>query len=154
VGWATFWAICFTNSSGRPGLGESSVQGCQMAFFQTKNPSLGKFPGPCNGRTMLVYFKSIWSTLRPFGIFCGDLAYFLVIWFIFSRFGMMYHGKSGNPASVGEKKAWVDRAAGFGGKNNFDWKEVKHILAPFLSPLRQPAKHLAGESSFLSEAPP
>jgi hypothetical protein len=117
-----------------------------MAYFQTKNP--------CNGRTMLVYFKAIWSTLRPSGIFCGDLAYFLVIWYIFSRFGMMYHGKSGNPASVGEKKAWVDRAAGFGGKNNFDWKEVKHILAPFLSPLRQPAKHFAGESSFLSEAPP
>jgi hypothetical protein len=34
---------------------------------------------------------SIWSFLRLFGIF-------LVIWYIFSRFGMVYQEESGNPA--------------------------------------------------------
>jgi hypothetical protein len=40
----------------------------------------------------------IWSILRPFGIFCGHLVYFIVIWYIFPRFGMLYQEKSGNPA--------------------------------------------------------
>jgi hypothetical protein len=33
---------------------------------------------------------AIWS-------FYGHLAYFMVIWLIFPRFGMLYQGKSGNP---------------------------------------------------------
>jgi hypothetical protein len=37
---------------------------------------------------------TIWSILRP-------LVYFIVIWYIFSRFGMMYQEKSGNPATKG-----------------------------------------------------
>jgi hypothetical protein len=41
---------------------------------------------------------SIWSILRPFGIFYGTLVYFIVIWNIFPRFGMLCHEKSGNPA--------------------------------------------------------
>jgi hypothetical protein len=35
-------------------------------------------------------FTAIWYTLWPFGIFIGDLIYF-------SRFGMLYQEKSGNP---------------------------------------------------------
>jgi hypothetical protein len=35
--------------------------------------------------------------LRPFVIFCGHLIYFMVIWYIFTRFGMLYKEKSGNP---------------------------------------------------------
>jgi hypothetical protein len=31
---------------------------------------------------MSVYFIDIWSILRPFGIFCGHLVYFIVIWYI------------------------------------------------------------------------
>jgi hypothetical protein len=58
-----------------------------MAYFQIKNPDLGKFLGPCNGRCWyiigpvglfygyLVYFMANWSI----GIFCGDLVYFVVI---------------------------------------------------------------------------
>jgi hypothetical protein len=38
----------------------------------------------------LVYFTAIWYILCPFGIFHGYLVYF-------SRFGTMYHEKSGNP---------------------------------------------------------
>jgi hypothetical protein len=42
--------------------------------------------------------------MGPFGLFygyvgisCGNLVYFMVIWYIFSRFGMLYQEKSGNP---------------------------------------------------------
>jgi hypothetical protein len=40
---------------------------------------------------------AIWSILRLFGILCGHWAYFMVIWYNFSRFGMLYQEKSGNP---------------------------------------------------------
>jgi hypothetical protein len=36
--------------------------------------------------------------LSPFGLFCGTLVYFKAIWYISSRFGMLYQEKSGNPA--------------------------------------------------------
>jgi hypothetical protein len=42
----------------------------------------------------LVYF---WT----FGMFCGYLVYFEVIWLIFSRFGILYQEKSGNPGAYG-----------------------------------------------------
>jgi hypothetical protein len=38
----------------------------------------------------VVYFTAVWSILRPFGIFGA-------IWYIFSRFGILYLEKSGNP---------------------------------------------------------
>jgi hypothetical protein len=31
----------------------------------------------------LVYFVVIWDSLWSFGIFCGHLVYFVVIWYIF-----------------------------------------------------------------------
>jgi hypothetical protein len=37
-----------------------------------------------------TYFTAIWDILLPFGIFYGYLIYF-------SRFGMLYQEKSGNP---------------------------------------------------------
>jgi hypothetical protein len=45
-----------------------AVQGCQMVFFQTKNPTLGKF---FVGLAMedVGIFMAVWYTLRPFGIF-------------------------------------------------------------------------------------
>jgi hypothetical protein len=39
----------------------------------------------------------LWHTLRPFGMLYGHLAYFVVIWYIFTVFGMSYQEKSGNP---------------------------------------------------------
>jgi hypothetical protein len=48
------------------------------------------FGGTCNRR--------FWSILRPFGLFYGHLIYFMVIWYIFSHFGMLCQEKSGNPA--------------------------------------------------------
>jgi hypothetical protein len=42
---------------------------------------------------------AIWNILRPFGIIYSLLAWFVVIWYIFSVFGIMYQEKSGNPAA-------------------------------------------------------
>jgi hypothetical protein len=53
-------------------------QGCQMAYFLTKNPNLGKF-----WRVLQFKMSAIWSILRPFGIFCGHLIYFIFIWYAF-----------------------------------------------------------------------
>jgi hypothetical protein len=72
-------------------------QGCQMACFETKNPNLGKFWRVFQWK-MLVYFVAIWFILRPFGIVCARLVYFMVSCYIFHRFGMLYKEKSGNPA--------------------------------------------------------
>jgi hypothetical protein len=46
----------------------------------------------------LVCITAIGNILWPFGIFCGNLVYFVVIWYIFPRFGILDQGKSGNPA--------------------------------------------------------
>jgi hypothetical protein len=35
-------------------------------------------------------FLTIWSIFRLFGIFYGHLVYFVVIWYILTRFGMLY----------------------------------------------------------------
>jgi hypothetical protein len=45
--------------------------GCQMAYFKTKNPNLGKF-----GRDLQ------WSILWSFGVFYGHLVYFVATWYI------------------------------------------------------------------------
>jgi hypothetical protein len=64
--------------------GACSYQGCQMVCFQTKNPNLGKF--------WRVHFTVFCYILWIFGIISGNLAYF-------SRFGILYQEKSGNPGS-------------------------------------------------------
>jgi hypothetical protein len=40
---------------------------------------------------------AIWYILWLFGIFYGHLVYFMVIWYIFPRFGKLHQEKSGNP---------------------------------------------------------
>jgi hypothetical protein len=60
--------------SGNPG----DSQGRQMVYFQTGNPTLGKF-----GK---VLQWKIWCTLCTFGLFYDHLVYFVtfvVIWYIF-----------------------------------------------------------------------
>jgi hypothetical protein len=68
-----------------------------MAYFQTKNPNLGTFWRVLQWE-MRVYFMTVWSILRPFGIF---VAVWCILWlfgtYIFSRFGKLYQEKSGNP---------------------------------------------------------
>jgi hypothetical protein len=75
------------------------VQCCQMVYFQTENPNLGKFWKVLQWK-MFGIFRAILSISRPTGIFYGHLVHFVVIWYIFTRFGMLYREKSGNPASV------------------------------------------------------
>jgi hypothetical protein len=62
-------------------------RGCQMVCFPTKNPNLGKFWRALQLK-MLVYFMDIRSILRSFGKFYGRLVYFVVIWYMFSHFGI------------------------------------------------------------------
>jgi hypothetical protein len=59
----------------------AAAQGCQIANFQTKNPNMGKFRRDLQWK-MFVYIMVIWSIVLPFGIFCGHLACFIVIWYI------------------------------------------------------------------------
>jgi hypothetical protein len=75
-----------------------------MAYFQNKNPDLGKI---WEGRAMKdvgilygysVYLATIWSIWRLFGTFYGHLVHYMVIRYIFPRFGMLCQDKSGNPA--------------------------------------------------------
>jgi hypothetical protein len=69
------------------------VQGCQMAYFQTKNPNLGKFWMVLELK-MLIYYV---VNGNIFGIFYVS---FVIIWHFITRFGMFYHEKSGNPALI------------------------------------------------------
>jgi hypothetical protein len=63
-------------------------QGCQMVCFQTQNPNLGKSWGVLQWK-MLLYFMPIWSIFRPLEIFYDHLVKFVVICYIFPRFGML-----------------------------------------------------------------
>jgi hypothetical protein len=51
---------------------QSYHHGCQMAYFNITNPNLGKF-----GRALE------WYILWIFGISCGHLVYFVLIWHLF-----------------------------------------------------------------------
>jgi hypothetical protein len=90
-----------------------SRSGLPDGFFSNqKHINLGNFWWVLHWR-MLVHFMVIWSILLPFGIFCVHLVCFVAIWYIlwpihwyilgflytFSRFGMLYKEKSGNPGA-------------------------------------------------------
>jgi hypothetical protein len=79
----------------------ATCQGCQMVCFQTKNSNLGKFWMVLQWK-MWFFNMDIWSIFRPFDICYGHLVLFVVIWYIFSRFGMLNREKSGNPATCTE----------------------------------------------------
>jgi hypothetical protein len=76
-----------------------------MVCFQTKNPNLGKFWRVLLWK-ILVCFMTIWSILRPLEIYYGHLVYFVVIWYIFPRFGILDQDKSGNPESQFRKQSF------------------------------------------------
>jgi hypothetical protein len=68
-----------------------------MAYFQTKNPNLGKFCRVLQWN-MMVSVMAIWSILLPFGIFCGHFVGVIYGYLVhFSRFGMLHQEESGNP---------------------------------------------------------
>jgi hypothetical protein len=68
---------------------QSLDQSCLMVCLQTKNPNLGKFWRALQWK-ILAYFVTIWSILRPLQIFYGHMVYFVVIWYISPRFGILY----------------------------------------------------------------
>jgi hypothetical protein len=68
-----------------------------MVCFQTKNPNLGKFFRALDWK-MLIYFIAIWNILWRFGIIYDLFVHFVSILYIFSRVGIMFQEKSGNPA--------------------------------------------------------
>jgi hypothetical protein len=77
-------------------------QGCQMAYFENKNPTLGTLWRDLQLKMLvsfsnLVYFSAIWSVFQPFGIFCEHFGILYSYLVCFSRFGMLYIEKSGNP---------------------------------------------------------
>jgi hypothetical protein len=63
-------------------------QGCQMAYFQTKDPNFGNFLRVLQWKMLvffyghLVYFTDIWSILQTFSLFYSHLVYFIEIWYI------------------------------------------------------------------------
>jgi hypothetical protein len=61
---------------------DTTKQGCQIVYFQNKNPNLGKFWRALEWK-MLLYFMTIWNILRPFDITYGRWVQFLAIWYIF-----------------------------------------------------------------------
>jgi hypothetical protein len=68
-----------------------------MVYFQTKNPTLGKFLRALDWK-MLIYFMTIWNIWLTFWIFNENLVHLVFIGYIFSGFGIMLQEKSGNPA--------------------------------------------------------
>jgi hypothetical protein len=70
-------------------------------IFKPKIPLWVIFEGFCNAMEdvvsfgLLVYFTATWYILWPFGIFCA--VSFELIWYLFSRSGMLYQAKSVNP---------------------------------------------------------
>jgi hypothetical protein len=59
-------------------------QGCQMVYFQTKNPNLGKFWRALKLVFLLVYFMAIWNMLWPLGVLYDLL---VILWY----FGTFSH---------------------------------------------------------------
>jgi hypothetical protein len=57
-------------------------QGCQMVYYQTKNPNLTNFWRALDWK-LLLYFMAIWNILRTFGIFYDHFVHFVFIWYIF-----------------------------------------------------------------------
>jgi hypothetical protein len=53
-------------------------QGCQMVYFQTKNPIFVSFGVSCNEKCSLI--------LRPFSLIYCYLVYFMAFWYILKSF--------------------------------------------------------------------
>jgi hypothetical protein len=81
---------------------KGSQQGCQMAYFLTKNPDLGKFyeglamEGAGIFYVHFVHFMAIWSIVWPIGLF-------KVNWYIFSPFWYVAPRKIWQPWFAGSR---------------------------------------------------
>jgi hypothetical protein len=66
-----------------------NLQGCQMVYFHTQNPNLGKFWRALKWKR-LAYSTAIWNTFRPFGVHFGLLEYISAIRNMFRPFGIYF----------------------------------------------------------------
>jgi hypothetical protein len=62
-----------------------------MVYFKTKKPTFGKY---WKENITAFYCHLVYFTYSHLVYFVA----FMAIWYTFSRFGMLYHKKSGNPA--------------------------------------------------------
>jgi ABC-type uncharacterized transport system permease subunit len=69
-----------------------------MVSFLTQNPSSGILRRTVEWK-MLLNIPVIWHILQAFGYILWAFGYVVVIWYIFTRFGILYQEKSGNPGS-------------------------------------------------------
>jgi hypothetical protein len=85
---------------------QKTCQGCQMVYFHTQNPDLGRFWRALEWN-MLLYFITIWNILRPFVIIYGRLVYIVFCHLVyFSSFGIFEPRKIWQPrlgSHVGRK---------------------------------------------------
>jgi hypothetical protein len=102
----------------------SRNQGCQMQFFQTKNPNLVHFGGSCNARCSsnlwpfgIFYvlpfgIHILWPfgipILWPFGIFYGYLVYFYPFWYVVPK-NLATLVVTGRPARWNGQNHWYTR---------------------------------------------
>jgi hypothetical protein len=68
----------------------------RVARWFVFKPKIPNFGGSCYGKS--------WYILWPFDLFYGHWKYFkaiwYILWYIFPSFGILDHGKSGNPATM------------------------------------------------------
>jgi hypothetical protein len=78
---------------------QSNVLGgaARWHIFKPKVPIWVNFGGSCNGRYWYILWPFGQHILQPFGIF-------VPIWYIFSRIGIFFQVKSGNPGSRWEAR--------------------------------------------------
>jgi hypothetical protein len=67
-------------------------------IFKPKSPIWVNFEGL--SMEDVCIFMTIWSVLLPKVTFYVHLVHFVVIWYIFPRFGLLYREKSGNPGVI------------------------------------------------------
>jgi hypothetical protein len=66
-------------------------------LFRPEIPIWVYFGGTWNGKCCYVYILVFSNSLLTLVIFCGHFVIFIVIWYIFPRFGILCPEKSGTP---------------------------------------------------------
>jgi hypothetical protein len=69
---------------------------------------------------VIIYGNLVYFYRYRYGISFGHSLYFMVIWYIFARFGMLYQEKSGNPAQ------YLDSS--FSNENYCSSKQITFVL--------------------------
>jgi hypothetical protein len=108
-----------------------SSQDCQMVYFQTKNPNLGKFWSVLQ-RKMMVNFMSIWSILLPFRIFYIHTAIWYVLWSFLYIFPVLVGciKKIWQPWILGGIRLFDNRRLATAGQSPFRPKTFRTIFNP------------------------